>query len=146
MKLVSRVLVGLAIFLAVDAGVYLVTAHEWTGGSLIAATAISFAYLAAVLWRATRRAKRELAKEEHPTEVGAVELDHVGPTIWPVGFAVSAVILALGLAVLQWLLIPGGIVFVASAVGWTLDIRGQHSQHHGAGSEAAGRGPEGSTP
>jgi hypothetical protein len=146
MKPVSRILVGLALFLAIDSTVYLLTAHEYTGGPLIAATAISFCYLGWVLWRTTRRAQREIAKEEHPTEVGAVELEHVGPTIWPVGFAVAAVVLAVGLAVLPLLLIPGGIVFVASAVGWTMDVRGQHAHHDGHGSEAVSLGSEEPTP
>ena len=142
MKLVSRILVGLAIFLAVDSAVYLITAHEYTGGPLIAATAISFVYLGWVLRGTTRRAQREIDKEAHPAEVGAVELEHVGPTIWPVGFAVAAVVLAVGLAVQPLLLIPGGIVFVASAVGWTMDVRGQHAHHDGRGSEAVSLEPE----
>jgi hypothetical protein len=142
MKPVSRILVGVAVFLTIDATVYLITAHEFTGGTLLPATAISFFYLGWVLWRTTRRAQREIAKEEHPTEVGAVELEHVGPTIWPVGFAVAAVVLAVGLAVLPLLLIPGGIVFVASAVGWTMDVRGQHAHHDGRGSGAVSLGSE----
>jgi hypothetical protein len=146
MKPVSRVLLGLALFLAVDSAVYLITAHEFTGGPLIAATAISFAYLAGVLWRPTRLAKREIEKEEHPAEVGGVVLDHVGPTIWPAAFAISAVILAWGAAVVPLLLIPGGIIFVASAVGWAQDVRSQRTQHHGDGSGAVSLEPEEPTP
>jgi hypothetical protein len=142
MKPVSRILVGLSLFLAVDSAVYLITAHEFTGGPLIAATAISFSYLGWVLWRTTRRAQREIANEAHPAEVGAVELEHVGPTIWPVGFAVAAVVLAVGLAVLPLLLIPGGIVFVASTVGWATDVRSQHAHHDAHGPEAVSLGPE----
>ena len=142
MKPLSRILVGLALFLAVDSAVYLITAHEFTGGPLIASTAISFFYLGWVLWRVTRRAQREIEQEAHPTEVGAVELEHVGPTIWPVGFAVAAVVLAVGLAVLPVLLIPGGIVFVASALGWTMDVRGQHAHHDAHGPGAVSHAPE----
>jgi uncharacterized membrane protein len=137
MRPTARALTWLAVFLIVDAGVYMATAREWTGGPLIAATAGAFAYLALVLGGAARRAAREL-KAEPSAEVGAVELDHVGPTIWPAGFALAAILLALGTAVARWLLIPGGILFVAAAIGWALDIRHQHQLHHGP---PEGQGP-----
>ena len=124
MKRVSRVLVAIAVFLTVDAAVYLLTARELTGGPLIAMTAVSLAFLGLVLWVVAHRATREV--EEHPGEVGAVTLDHVGPTIWPVGFALSAALLAIGLVTVVWLVILGAGVFLASMVGWFIDIRNQH--------------------
>jgi hypothetical protein len=118
MKPTSRILVAIAVFLIVDATIYLVTAREFTGGPLIAMTAL-------VLWVVVHRAASEV--QDHPGEVGAVELEHVGPTIWPVGFAVSAAILAVGVAIVAWwLVVVGTIVFLASMVGWTRDIRNQH--------------------
>jgi hypothetical protein len=130
MKPVSRAMLLIALFLAVDVTVYLVAAHEYTGGLLIAATSISFAFLGYILQGATRRASRELAQDPS-AEVGGVELEHVGPTIWPVGFSIAAVVLALGSVTLPWLLVPGGILFVASALGWFLDVRHQHEAHQG---------------
>jgi hypothetical protein len=125
MKPTSRILVAIAVFLIVDATIYLVTAREFTGGPLIAMTAVSMAFLALVLWVVVHRAASEV--QDHPGEVGAVELEHVGPTIWPVGFAVSAAILAVGVAIVAWwLVVVGTIVFLASMVGWTRDIRNQH--------------------
>ena len=125
MKPTSRILVAVAVFLIVDAAVYLVTAREFTGGPLIAMTAVSLAFLGLVLWVVARRATREVV--HHPGEVGAVDLEHVGPTIWPVGFAVSAAILAVGVAIVAWwVIIVGAVVFLASMVGWTRDIRSQH--------------------
>ena len=47
---------------------------------------------------------------------------HVGPTIWPFGFAIAAVIIALGLIVTPWLLILGAIAFALSAAGWLRDV------------------------
>ena len=135
MRPIARTMVWLAVFLIVDSAVYMATAHEWTGGPLIAATAGAFAYLALVFRGAVRRAAREA--EAAPSEqVGAVELDHVGPTIWPAGFAVAALMLVPGAVVARWLLIPGGIVFVAAAVGWARDIRHQHAHHPGLEAEA----------
>ena len=145
MRPMARTMVWLAVFLIVDSAVYMATAHEWTGGPLIAATAGAFAYVALVLRGAVRRAAREA--EAAPSEqVGAVELDHVGPTVWPAGFAVAALVLVPGAVVARWLLIPGGIVFVASAVGWARDIRHQHAHHPAAEAEAEAVSPGSETP
>jgi len=131
MKTVSRALLLIALFLVVDGTIYLATAREWTGGLLILATSIAFTYLGYILRGASRRASRELAQDPS-AQVGGVELEHVGPTIWPVGFAIAAVVLAAGLVTVHWLLVPGGILFVASALGWFMDVRHQHEAHHGA--------------
>ena len=117
MRPMVRVLTCLALFLIVDAGVYLVTAREYTGGPLIVATALAFAYLAVVVRGVVRRAARE-QDEDPDVEVGGVVLDHVGPTVWPAGFALAAIMLALGAAVARWVLVPGGVMFVAAALGW----------------------------
>jgi small-conductance mechanosensitive channel len=55
---------------------------------------------------------------------------HVGPTIWPFVFSIAAIILAFGIALTRWLLPVGGVLFVAAAVGWFLDIRGQTTHEH----------------
>ena len=138
MPSMSRTARWIALFLVVDSAVYMVTAREWTGGPLITATAGAFAYLALVLAGAARRAARE-HDVEPSVDVGAVELEHVGPTIWPAGFALSAIFLAFGATVLRLLLIPGGVLFVASALGWAADIRHQH-EHHDEHSESVSRG------
>jgi hypothetical protein len=145
MRSMSRVVAWLALFLIVDAGVYLATAREYTGGPLIAATAVAFAYVAVVLRAIVRRAVRE--QEDEPSEeVGGVVLDHVGPTIWPAGFAVAAILLALGAAEARWVLVPGAIVFAAAAVGWVLDIRHQHSAHGPGGGQEESLSPGSTRP
>ena len=146
MRPLSRSLKWVAAFLIVDAAIYMATAREWTGGPLIAATAGAFAYLAFVLAGAVRRASREL-EAEPSAAVGAVELEHVGPTIWPAGFAVAAILLAVGAAVVKWLIVPGVIVFVASAIGWALDVRHQHATaHHGTPHDAGAVSPGSEAP
>jgi uncharacterized membrane protein len=128
MPSLSRTQRWLALFLIVDAGVYIATAREWTGGPMLVATALAFAYLALVIGASVRRAAKAHAAQ--PSEdVGAVELEHVGPTIWPAVFALSAILLSVGAAVVRWLLIPGGLLFVAAALGWAADIRQQHRHH-----------------
>jgi Cytochrome c oxidase subunit IV. len=141
MRTGSRTFRWLALFLIVDAGVYLATAREFTGGALIAATAGAFGYLAFVVGGAVRRATREL-NAEPSGDVGAVELDHVGSTIWPAGFALSAIMLAFGAVVIRWLLVPGGVLFVASALGWAADVRHQHEAHHPAPAGSVSHAPE----
>ena len=132
MKTVSRTMLLIALFLAVDVTVYLSTAHEYTGGLLIVGVVIAFVYLGYTLRGVTRRAAEELASDPS-AETGAVELEHVGPTIWPAVFSVAAIVLALGAVTIKWLLIPGGVLFVASALGWFLDVRHQHEAHDAGG-------------
>lgn len=136
MKPVSRAMLIIALFLVVDGSIYLATAREWTGGLLILATSIAFIYMGYILRGAVRRASREMA-EDPSAQVGGVELDHVGPTIWPVGFAVAAIVLVVGTVTVHWLLIPGVILFVASALGWFMDVRHQHEAHHGTSDDVS---------
>jgi hypothetical protein len=134
MRPTSRILMGLAIFLVVDSTVYIITAHEYTGGPLILITGLAFAFLCTNFWIIAHRAETQVKKD--PTELGAVVLDHVGPTIWPAAFSIAAILLAIGAAIVWWLMIPGGIMFVACAIGWWMDIRTQRT-HRGSGHDAA---------
>ena len=54
----------------------------------------------------------------------------MAPTIWPLGFAISAVIIGLGLIVSPWILIPGGVAFVLCAAGWLRDVARSHASGH----------------
>ena len=67
------------------------------------------------------------AAQTEDADEGGEELMHVGPTIWPFVFSLAAAILVLGIVVQRWLLIVGSVVFVASAVGWFVDVRRQHA-------------------
>jgi hypothetical protein len=119
---ISRICLSLAGFLAVAGTVYGLTSHEPGGTTLLLVAAATFCFLGVV----TRMvAHRESGPEPEEAEV------HVGPTIWPFGFAVAAVIIALGLIVSAWILIVGAIVFALSAAGWLRDVtRGRaHADH-----------------
>ena len=58
------------------------------------------------------------------------ETVHVGPTIWPFVFSLAAAVLVLGIVVARWLLVAGSVVFVASALGWFVDVRRQNAHGH----------------
>jgi len=72
-------------------------------------------------------------------ETAADEEPHVGPTIWPLVFAVSTIGLVLGAVAVRWALLPGAILFVLASVGWVLDVHRQW-HHHAAGLSGHGSG------
>jgi uncharacterized membrane protein len=112
MSTFARVCFSLALFLAVAGTVYGLTSHELAGTTLFLVAATTFCFLGIV----SRMVARRATEPEPEVEV------HVSPTIWPFGFAIAAVILALGLIVSQWLLIAGAIAFALSAAGWLRDV------------------------
>jgi hypothetical protein len=114
MSTISRICLSLTLFLALAGTVYGVTSHEQGGTTLLLAASATFCFLGLVTRMQARRAAGAEAAEE-------AEM-HVAPTIWPFGFAVAAVIIALGLIVSAWLLVLGGAVFVLSAAGWIRDV------------------------
>ena len=119
MRTFSRICMALGTFLLVAGIVYGLTSHEPAGTAALLVAAVTFWFLGVV---ARRVALGETAETEH-----ADEEIHIGPTIWPFGFAISAVIIGLGLVVSPWLLIPGGIGFALCAAGWLRDVRRSHA-------------------
>ena len=113
MSTLSRICFSLAVFLGVAGIVYGFTSHELAGTTLLLVATTTFCFLA-VVSRAV--ARREMGPEPEDLEI------HVAPTIWPFGFAIAAVIIALGLIVSQWFLIAGAIAFALSAAGWVRDV------------------------
>src|SRR5262249_25756737 len=81
----------------------------------------------------------------------AAELDepHVGPTIWPLVYALSAIALVIGAVGNRWALVPGGVLFLAASIGWVRDVHRQWHHHvaigHGESSEH-GTGPQEAEP
>jgi hypothetical protein len=119
MSTFARICFSLAVFLAVAGTVYGFTSHELAGTTLFLVAATTFCFLGIVSRMVARR-----ATEPEPEEVEV----HVSPTIWPFGFAIAAVIIALGLIVSPWFLIAGVVAFALSAAGWLRDVA--HSKTH----------------
>jgi hypothetical protein len=130
MKVTAIVAFRLAVFLAIAGVVYAVTSREPAGGSLLVVVAVCFTYVGLILRAAIRSADRALPETRGGEEKAPQESEHVGPTIWPFAFSLAAIGLVLGIALARWLLIAGAALFVASAVGWFVDVRRQHAQAH----------------
>jgi Cytochrome c oxidase subunit IV len=113
MSTIARIFVALAVFLVIAALVYGSTSHERGGTALLLVAGATFLFLGLVARKEARHEAEGASSEEEP---------HVGPTIWPLGFAVSSVIIALGLIVDAWILILGAVVFALSAAGWFRDV------------------------
>ena len=114
MSTLARICFSLAVFLGIAGTVYGLTSQELGGTALLLVAAATFCFLGFVSRMVARQAPEGETDQEEPP--------HVGPTIWPFGFAISAVILALGVVVSTWLLIGGAIVFAISAAGWLRDV------------------------
>jgi|SRR5436190_5381294 len=118
MKTVSAISFGLAIFLGVAGLIYLFTAHEYAGATELLVASLTFTFLGILLRVAERRAPAEAVGEE--------EL-HIGPTIWPFGFAVAGVILVIGLIIGPWIAVVGGAACAVCAAGWIRDVAHSHA-------------------
>jgi uncharacterized membrane protein len=119
MTTLSRICLGLALFLVVTGGVYGLTSHEHAGTTELLVSAVTFCFLGIILRVVASREAGGEAEEEAEIEVA--------PTIWPFAFAISGVILAVGLIVSQWIVILGGLVAALSAAGWLRDVARSHT-------------------
>jgi hypothetical protein len=114
----SRICLGLAIFLAVAGAIYGFTSHEPAGTTQLLVAAATFCFLSIITRAAARREPTEAVEEAEAV---------VAPTIWPLMFSVTAVVIAVGLIVSPWILIVGGIGFAVSAAGWLRDVARSHA-------------------
>ena len=134
MRLLTRILFGLAGFLLLAAGVYWVMGYSGAalhrdpaGPALMGIAGVAFAYTGLVLWTAARRADREAAADQVTAGPKGATLAHVRPTIWPFAFSMAALALVVGAVVATKVLVPVGLaLLVAAAAGWFADVRRAH--------------------
>jgi len=125
----SRIGLILGALFVIDSFVYLALQHDKQGFTLILFAGLGFAYLGLYALLSVRKARRQAAAEGE--ELGE---PHIGPTIWPFVFAVSAVVITIGILVTPVILVLGGILFVVAAVGWIAAARRQwHVEGHDGG-------------
>lgn len=140
MRLTTGIAFALGAFYVLAGFLYAATSEFVDGFPLLMAAAIGIVALATYLLLAVRRAERALAASE---EAGEEAEPHVGPTIWPFGYALSAVGLVLAFLVYPPLYIIGGALFLLSTAGWFADVRGQWLHGAQAPSEPGPpRGPD----
>jgi hypothetical protein len=138
MSLLSRLFVALGVFLIVVGGGYGVLAHDYEGLTLsitVAGGALLVGGYGMAVVRRTRRAVAGTA----PAASTAADEPHVGPTIWPLVFAISTIGLVIGTVSNRWALLPGGVFFLVACVGWVLDVHRQwrhHAAEHGGSARA----------
>jgi cytochrome c oxidase subunit IV len=137
-KVFGRIGLVFGVFFVIMGALYGITNKEYEGFPLLLMTAGGFTILAVWALRRFARAERETGDEGE--EVGE---PHVGPTIWPLVLALSAIAFVLGVLGAKWLFVLGGVLFVVAAAGWFVDVRRQW-QHSSADAHAmeAPKGPE----
>lgn len=114
--------VGLGVFYLIAGFGYALTSEFVNGFPLLVAAAIGISLLGGYAYLAVRRGEHVLAAGEaveYPVE------PHVGSTIWPFGYALSAVGIVLGFLVYEPLYAIGGLLFLAATAGWFADVRQQ---------------------
>lgn len=126
MSLLSRITVGLGIFLIVVGLVFWRVADDLDGLTLMVTVAGGALLVGVYLARGVRRARVVLAKQPERT---VADEPHVEPTIWPLVLALSVIGLVVGAVAARWALIGGAVVFVVACAGWLLDVRRQWRHH-----------------
>jgi hypothetical protein len=143
-RLYARIALLLGGFLTAAGLVYGVTASEWRGFVLLLVAGGGFAYLGLYARRAVRiadRAEREAGSapgilppagsEELAAQPSAASppLEEVRPTIWPLVFSLAGAGIVAGILANHWLLLLGGVLAVAAAAGWFLEVLAQQQGH-----------------
>jgi hypothetical protein len=140
MKLLGRIFLVLGVFLVVSGIVYGIHSHDYQGLTLMLTTAGGALLFGGFLAQALQHGQATPATGSVHVEEGE---PHVGPTIWPLVFALSMVPLVVGALGSRWVLVVGGVVFVVAGVGWLLDVQRQWQHHYSHGSaHALPRGPD----
>ena len=133
MRLTTIIGFALGAFYLLAAFLYAATSAFVDGFPLLVAAAVGIAAFGGYMLLAVRRGEQSLAASEQAEE--EVE-PHVGSTIWPFGYALSAIGLVLGFLVYPPLYVIGGVMFVAATVGWFTEVRRQWQHDDDADDDA----------
>jgi uncharacterized membrane protein len=113
MRVEARMYLVIAGFLAVAFAVYLLASYEWAGTVLLLVGAVMGVFLGGYLERQARL-RTDAAAVEHPG--GGEYLPHA--SIWPFGLGVGALLMANGLALGLWAVLPGAALMAGSVWGF----------------------------
>ena len=116
MRVEARMYLVIAGFLAVAFAVYLLASYEWAGTVLLLVGAGMGVFMGGYLERQARL-RTDPAGAEVEGEVGHSEyLPHA--SVWPFGLGVGALLMANGLALGLWAVLPGAALTAGSVWGF----------------------------
>ena len=113
MRIEARMYLVIAAFLAVAFFVYLLASYEWAGTVLLLVGAVIGVFMGGYLERQARL-RTDSAAVEQPD--GGDYLPHA--SIWPFGLGLGALLMANGLALGLWAVLPGAALMAGSVVGF----------------------------
>jgi len=135
--LYARITLLLGGFLLAAGLVYGTTNYERRGLVLLLVAAGGFTYVGLYARRAVRAADRDRADREAPEPAPSPPApaeghvtEEVRPTIWPLVFSLAGAGIVAGVLASHWILFVGGLLGVAAAVGWFLEVLIQQRQQH----------------
>jgi uncharacterized membrane protein len=122
MRVEARMYLVIAGFLAVAFAVYLLASYEWAGTVLLLVGAVMGVFMGGYLERQAR-VRTDAAVTDRPGGAGLEEEAHGGEylphaSIWPFGLGVGALLMANGLALGLWAVLPGAALTAASVWGF----------------------------
>jgi hypothetical protein len=120
-----RVFLAVGLFVLVIGGIYWATAYEEGGTVMLILAAVLSLWIGAYLWLQTR------ARGTPPPEPGttgtpeAPEATHYLPhaSVWPFAMGLGAAMLANGLVLGVWLIVPGGALMALGIGGFVRQTR-----------------------
>lgn len=112
------ILAGITAFLAVVTAVYWFTSYDDTGTVMLALSAATAGILAGYTIVAGRRAARARGPAG---EADGMYLPHA--SVWPLAVGAGSVVVANGLALGLWALVPGGVILAAGLLGYARQSR-----------------------
>jgi uncharacterized membrane protein len=121
MRVEARMYLVIAGFLAVAFAVYLLASYEWAGTVLLLVGAVMGLSMGGYLERQAR-IRTDAAVADRPGGAGIEEalegeyLPHA--SIWPFGLGVGALLMANGLALGLWAVLPGAALMAGSVWGF----------------------------
>lgn len=115
----TRVFLGIGVFVVAMAGLYWFTSYEDAGTTMLVLAAGLSLLTGTYLWRQGR------GRGVPPDEAGEGEPEPWFPpsSVWPFGIGVASFFVVNGLIVGSWFLVPGGLLLVATVVGYAVQSR-----------------------
>lgn len=115
-----RVFLGVGIFIAVIAAVYVATSYEESGSVMLIVAAILGLWCGVFLWRNLRKFEAGQAGEV-AGDHGAMYLPESSP--WPLGIGLGVTLVLNGLLIGTWFLVPGVMVLAVAVGGFARQSR-----------------------